>query len=852
MREFRWRTAPVLATSLAALAAASLQQVPVALAAHDAGESCYNCHTLDEVQGDPNTSLINKLSRTFPLIKKYDGLPPAQTPANLGCTYCHNDNGHADRMKPALADFQGRTSFHPVGFDFRGAGADTNNEYLSTLGSATDHELDCVDCHDVVACGDGRDDPETDAVDEGGDREPGTSRGGATDKYPEHGAPADPINNPFMLRSVSAAGEHDALCRICHRSDAAAVVKGVDLQLQAHADNAAGRPLRESDGTVLRTADLNGDGTADTSGLATTAQCTACHDTHYSTSRRLFNDGHEQHKTGAGLVPDAPITSGDCTGLCHYAGDWNNAADGGTYFKRGHGMALSTYKYKNGVPDASGTEVTMGYACTACHVGIDPAQKPHANDTAGATNRDRYVKRFNLSGTLQAKDPGSALGNPLFGICASCHQRYEAHRTAGGGAVGCQDCHDEHAEGSGVRANVMMIPEKAKPPGFYGAADPLFAAKAGTETITYDTPAWDTDSAPYEANADADLDFFRARDADGICDNVECHGNKSYAPLGAWISKGDTSHAGGQQAPGTDCSVCHRHNGDESGGWRAQSTCNECHAAEGRNHAGETKSATTHRAHATSRSVAGCASCHLHDGRTQLAGTGDHGSGGEVNFGGTSMTSAFDYAGAFETEDGCDTPDNGCHNNSGGPGRWNGGRLASCADCHAAAPKLLARAPTTGLHAVTALTRHDESLLEGKCTNCHDAARPSGAHRDGTLNSAATAELTFHANVLSYSPAAGCRAAESCHGGGDGGTWRRRWLGVVDALPGTPGNDAPGQAVCQDCHGDFGGWRWDEAEPTTSDHTDPYAGNAGERMGEHDGCRTCHGWGSAAYDMRWG
>ena len=92
------------------------------LAAHGAGEACYNCHTLDEKEADLGTSMINKQGRTFPNIKLHDGLPPAQTPENLGCTFCHNDNGHTDRMKPALTHFQGRTSFHPVGYAFEGAG----------------------------------------------------------------------------------------------------------------------------------------------------------------------------------------------------------------------------------------------------------------------------------------------------------------------------------------------------------------------------------------------------------------------------------------------------------------------------------------------------------------------------------------------------------------------------------------------------------------------------------------------------------------------------------------------------------------------------------------------------------
>ena len=38
-----------------------------------------------------------------------------------------------------------------------------------SFGSASNGELDCVDCHDLVAAADGRDDPETEGVDEGSD-----------------------------------------------------------------------------------------------------------------------------------------------------------------------------------------------------------------------------------------------------------------------------------------------------------------------------------------------------------------------------------------------------------------------------------------------------------------------------------------------------------------------------------------------------------------------------------------------------------------------------------------------------------------------------------------------------------
>ena len=211
MNGFRRHHGLFLMACLAALTAVPiLLPVPV-FAAHDTGEACYNCHTLDINEGDPNTSYINKLSRTFPRIKDYDGLPSTSAPANLGCTYCHNDNGRTDKMLPALTHFQGRTSFHPVGYNFNGAGSDTFNEYLSTVGSATNQELDCVDCHDLVNEADGQDDKATTGVDEGTDGNPATSKGGPTGKYPEHGAPVHPLTNPYLLNKLSEENYYELL-----------------------------------------------------------------------------------------------------------------------------------------------------------------------------------------------------------------------------------------------------------------------------------------------------------------------------------------------------------------------------------------------------------------------------------------------------------------------------------------------------------------------------------------------------------------------------------------------------------------------------------------------------------------
>ena len=62
----------------------------------------------------------------------------------------------------------------------------------------------------------------------------------------------------------------------------------------------------------------------------------------------------------------------------------------------------------------------------------------------------------------------------------------------------------------------MMIPETAKKNGYYVDLAPAakFYSKPGTETITYDTPKWNTASSPYAANSTTILDFFRQADAE--------------------------------------------------------------------------------------------------------------------------------------------------------------------------------------------------------------------------------------------------------------------------------------------------------------------------------------------------
>ncbi|MHB8912942.1 MAG: hypothetical protein ACYC42_09935, partial [Lysobacter sp.] len=429
-------------------------------------------------------------------------------------------------------------------------GVETNGEYMSTVGSTTANELDCEDCHlqSLLAPG-------------------------LPDTYVGHAAAGvgARIANPYMLREVIALNQYDVLCRLCHASTLSNNFEGtgVDIRLGVgtrHGD-ALAQAIVEDDGTQLRTTAAGGGN-----------QCRACHDTHYSGKVKLFNDGHEG---------DQAIVSSDCTTVCHYAGDVNDG-----YLNHGHGKATSTYKYKGGVSDftAGSDYVTMGMGCSSCHQILDTSdtsgtRKAHVEQPTGGTIQQNYQARYNLSLAVQGTDTGSSFGNPTVGVCYFCHGAYIKHQgDAANTTSGCQDCHDEHAEGSGVGSNYFMIPQTAKPTGTYLAAPAK--TRTGAEAVTYDSPR--RDPVTGTVYSDSSIDFYRA-DAAGACDNQECHGppNGTTGALSALMAGGTGTHGGGvPQAAGSDCAFCHKHN-DATGGWRAGSSCSNsasgCHGTDAAN-----------------------------------------------------------------------------------------------------------------------------------------------------------------------------------------------------------------------------------------------------------------------------
>jgi len=548
------RFVPRLLVAAAIAGGLSLAPVP-AQAGHgmNEGNGCYDCHDLNIRYAEPDTNYLGSTKRNMSSIKAAWAVPGNRTndkivPDEFGCLYCHNspelkgdeDTGVASyRMRDASTHFRGKASAHPVGYDLTtDTPVDTSGHFLSTFdcyngavkrdekcqddGSTADglgdrgKELDCVDCHDVLQS---------------------TGYSG----YPQHGMPL--AANPFMLRAGIgghnlAAGEYDDACRRCHGNATGAGATGIasfkstgrNLQLTAHPDasDTTANVMKEYDGTLLKVADPDNNGVADAD-LKT--QCTSCHAAHYSsTNRKLFATGLD-------------VGNGSRCTDCHFPGDYNNLAQGGNFVKYGHGKAA------------------IGFGCSSCHsVTADHDPTFPANG----------AKMFGFSpDTTQSK-----YGKDLTSICKTCHSvsQYRVHGS-GANSVGCLDCHDEHAEGSGKTSNRFMIPQRL--PNNFGSTELSFFQSNGAAGSAM-PGVYDYYVLNGNVRKEADMP---GENSAGVCDNAVCHAGLSVtgtplSPLSTFMSSG--KHTGADRAVGSDCSSCHTHN-DTAGSWRASQSCTNCH-----------------------------------------------------------------------------------------------------------------------------------------------------------------------------------------------------------------------------------------------------------------------------------
>ena len=221
--------------------------------------------------------------------------------------------------------------------------------------------------------------------------------------------------------------------------------------------------------------------------------------------------------------------------------------------------------------------------CTSCHLPIDtsdtsPARKKHAEIPTGGSQQDNYKGKFNLNLPMQAWDTGTPMGNPIIGVCYSCHSSYEQHQTTRRRRSVARTATTSTPRGRGSARTYFMIPQTSKKNGTYSS---VTRTKAGLEVVTYDTTRLNTSTGAinavndfYSGSPDTNL---------GVCDNAECHTVAGRTPLSTFMTNG--SHSGGTQPANSDCAYCHKHNGDPSGGWRASGACSNsgvgCHGTTG-------------------------------------------------------------------------------------------------------------------------------------------------------------------------------------------------------------------------------------------------------------------------------
>lgn len=219
----------------------------------------------------------------------------------------------------------------------------------------------------------------------------------------------------------------------------------------------------------------------------------------------------------------------------------------------------------------------------------------------------------------------------------------------------------------------------------------------------------------------------------------------------------------------------------------------------------------------------------------------------------------------------------GCHNSKTTPGWGTSG--ITCTNCHLAGGGA-AYDPTSGLHNMTAanVQKHNSTLRTG-CTECHASMTSDPAsHIDGTWladgptnqtvggqprflsgtrtgmvysEGAANASTCWDNGATGASTSLDYNAGASCHR--DNGVWKRQWS--TNANVDTSVSTAPGQLVCDVCHGQYQslngsstGWR--EGSVHYRSGADGALENKGVThnrvTGVTNACQDCHAYASAA------
>jgi len=661
-----------------------------------------------------------------------------------------------------------------------------------------------------------------------------------------------------------AVGGGDS-CDSCH---------GFPPATAAHALHAPDSLLADAGGKVYDTADRS-----------------ACEFCHTGAASYTYNTGTDQgnslnHSNASGratiLAASVGYNGATCASACH------DGASGLTAAWTDTALGCDACHYESATPSQAGndadanaltgnhsTHFAASAVCADCH-GTLPTDTAHITDRSGATELAKIqgmasalMDEATIDATVGADtDPGTATCNN-----AACHNpsgtTYSAEWTVAN-AVGCAFCHSETDPTTGSHT------------GHLAATVPTTFGKTVGCADCHDTLPISN------AHRDGTVDFAAAIDFNNIvtdgCSTTLCHTDGTGVAVATPVWGRAASSA-------DDCTICHgyapatgRHAVHLANTVFVANECAECHTAEtAATHIDGTLDDTVafdggsggcaNNCHLVSAATAGdwndsakldCANCHNATGKTLFTGfppaVGAHqahtdntayvtGANCTDCHNDNSVThSAIDSAVTSPTlgakittyTAGNGTCANSCH---GGAADFRDSTPApGCTDCHSGTYiGGGANMPTSGLHATSNALAHDASFgASYSCTSCHSAT-PSNAHVTGVKQNSTQATYSFQAAIASYSQAAGCAA--SCHT--DGGDWSRKWIGVVDAQPAM--TDAVTAAVCANCHGTFSGWRWNEANASTTDHTNPDPDNAGDGMTSHGQCSSCHGWGNATY-----
>jgi len=527
-------------------------------ALHNGGLSCYACHALNAATVEPGTTSMSMTAMTE--LKSRGWVSGMR----LGCTFCHR-SVNSPTIPDVLSSFSGATPYgasrHPVARNYLTQAID-NTPYHSTDNTATAQHLDCRDCHDTTLT-----------------------------SYPDHdnnwlnnigSAGRTKTTNPFGLRNVTANKAYDTFCRSCHDAGKTTFPSGKtigkNIALASHDNGTVANPIRDLDGTNLRTQVY----------AASDRQCTVCHNAHQSTNLHLFSDGSELDWNG---VPDNVINEvTDCTNVCHYRGD---AA--GNFDLHGHGKPLAW--------DCT----VLGRNCTFCH----DASQPHRRGDSS------YFVKYRFTPFTPSWADNSAFQKPVKGVCATCHVQ-ETHTTAKG-QVGCIDCHDQHAKSSDN--NVMMIRNRNRVAGSMVGVTAGVGYSVGTEAVLFSKspryPAGDNVSHFYtdDPYGGAGTDNTNP----GFCDQRACHGARlkggvAVTPLVTFLAS--SQHSGGNiTSPDGNCASCHNHV-DPGGSFRATSSCTTCHGQPpppaGAGYTTYNENLSPHLKHAGAGYAYVCQKCHVY------------------------------------------------------------------------------------------------------------------------------------------------------------------------------------------------------------------------------------------------